>query len=87
MTRIAELDDLDRYEGKVVAQADFERMAQAFDTVVMERLLAEQRADAIVAAVRHERRERRAIAVFCLKWALVMLCGFAVALYLQSIGQ
>ena len=87
MTRIAELDDLDRDEGRVVEQAHFERMAQAFDTVVMERLLAEQRADAIVAAVRHQRMEQRALLRMVGWWVFACATIAAPALYLKSIGQ
>ena len=84
--RPAELEDLDRYEGQVVEQAHFERMAQRFDALVYDRIDAEDRARHAVAEARRHSVEQRATRLATV-WFLACALFAGIAYYLNAIGQ
>lgn len=86
MTRPQELDDLDRVNDAVMDLDVYCEARTRLYRLSQERMEANHRANELLRLDADERRERKAIVVWCVKCALIFLCGVAIALYLQSIG-
>lgn len=89
MTRspIPELDDLDRYEGQVITDADYTRMVQQFDALVYARVLAERAAQQAVWNAYTSRMARRRVWQRVAKWGAIYVVASLLYLYLRSIGE